>query len=237
MTNKTLSRFLPFFDPNELPSYPFIFMASSRRSGKSTLICDLILNYWHDSYDFIIGLMGNPHSCRQYVNAGAIPEKYCHSRYRPEILKDWFDKSDELLRKGKTLPSTLFICDDILQLNKTKDHRTTRSDPYLNKLATTGRHYNAGCVLIVQSWNIGLPFVRQSDAVIVSPTSLYAGSDFKKLAEDYMTGDNVKQNKEILEMFGQFDFLVLRYWKATRSQKKLLSYYRVNAQSLSFSKH
>ena len=237
MSNKTLRKLLPFFDPSELPEYPFIFVASSRRSGKSTVICDLILNYFHECYDFIIGLCGNAHTARQYVESGAIPEKYCHSRYTPDILREWFDRCDDLLKKGKKLPSTLFICDDVLVLNKSKGNRTTRSDPSLNKLATMGRHYSAGCILIVQSWNVGLSFVRQSDAVIVSPSSLYAGQDYKMLAEHYMTGDNHKQNREILELFGQYDWLVLRYWKATRSQRKLLSWYRVNAQSLKFSKH
>jgi len=237
MTNKTLARLLPFFDPNELPDYPFIFVCSARRAGKSSLVCDLLLNYFHNRYDFIIGLCGNAHTCRQYVDRGAIPAKYCHSDYTPDILGEWFAKCDKLLKKGKELPRTLFVCDDILVLQATKNKKTTRNDPWLSKLATTGRHYNAGCILLVQSWNIGLAFVRNSDAVITSPSSLYAGQDFKQLAEHYMTGDNYKRNKEILDLFGKYDFLVLKYWKATRSQKELLSWYRVNRQSLQYAKH
>jgi len=237
LTNKTLSRLLPFFDPNELPQDPFIFVCSSRRSGKSTLVNDLLINYFHQEYDFIIGLMGNGHTARQYIERGAIPAKYCHSEYSPEILKAWFEKSDKLLKQGKTLPKTLFVCDDILVLQAEKNKKTTRRDPYLSKLSTIGRHYNAGTILIVQSWNIGLQFVRNSDCVIVSPSSLYAGQDFKQLAEVYMTGDNFRRNKEVLAMFERFDFLVLKYWKATRSQRELLSWYRVNKQTLQYAKH
>ena len=105
MTNKSLSRLLPFFDPCELPKFPFIFVCSARRAGKTVLVTDLILNYFHDQYDFIIGLCGNAHTCRGYVETGAIPAKYCHSNYTPDILKEWFGKCDELLKKGKKLPT------------------------------------------------------------------------------------------------------------------------------------
>ena len=42
-----------------------------------------------------------------------------------------------------------------------------------------------------------------------------------------MTGSNLSQNKEILELFRKYDFLVLRYYLATRDQSKLLSWFRV----------
>ncbi len=64
--------------------------------------------------------------------------------------------------------------------------------------------------------------------------SLYAGNDFENLAKMFMTGDCTKLNKEILDLFQKYDFLVLRYWHATRDQKQLLSYYRVNKQSLNY---
>ena len=81
-----------------------------------------------------------------------------------------------------------------------------------------------------------MSFVRNSDAVFVAPSSLYAGQDFKNLAEMYMTGDNYRTNKEILNLFRKYDFLVLKYWEATRNQKKLLAWYRVNKQSLNYAK-
>ena len=35
-----------------------------------------------------------------------------------EILKKWFEESDRLLKRGKELPRTLFVLDDILVLHK-----------------------------------------------------------------------------------------------------------------------
>ena len=72
-----------------------------------------------------------------------------------------------------------------------------------------------------------MSYVRNSDVVIVSPSSLYAGADFENLYKLYMTGTNSKQNKELLELFGRYGFLVLRYYKTTRDQSKLLAWYRV----------
>ena len=237
MTNKSLQTLLPFFDPNELPDFPFIFVCSARRAGKSVLVTSLLLNHFYDKYDFIIGLCGNPSTAQDYIRSGAIPAKYCHSRYREDFLKKWFEKSEELLSQGKKLPRVLFVCDDILVTHSVKDYnRTTRSSPWLSKLATQGRHFSAGCILIVQSWggSGALGYVRNSDCCIVSPSSLYAGNDFQNLAKLFMTGDCCKLNREILDLFQKYDFLVLRYWHATRDQKKLLSWYRVNKQSLDF---
>jgi hypothetical protein len=233
--SKSLETLLPYFDPNELPDYPFIFVVASRRAGKSTLVCDLILNYFED-YDLKIGLMGNAHTARQYLNSGALVENYTHKKYDPKILKNWFREADIQLKKGRDLPKTLFVCDDILQLTAEKGKLTTRRDPYLNKLATAGRHYNTACILVVQSLSVALNFARNSDCVICSPSSLFAGQDFKTLTENYMTGSFRQENKELLTFFKKYDFLVLKYYKASRNQRELLSYYRVNKQSLVFVK-
>ena len=231
--SKSLQRLLPFWDPSDLPDYPFIFVVASRRAGKSTLVCDLLLNYF-DDYDLKIGLMGNAHTARHYTEKGALPQDYVHTSYKPKILKEWFRTAEKMLKRGKTLPKTVFVCDDILQLTAERGKVTTRADPYLNKLATSGRHYSAACILIVQSVSVALNFVRNSDVVLISPSSLYAGQDYKSVTELYMTGDFKHENKELLSLFKKFDFLVLQYYKASRSQDKLLAYYRVNKQSLTY---
>ena len=231
--NKTLKALLPFFDPNELPTNPFIFVCAPRRAGKTTLVKHLVLEHFWDKVDIIVGICGNFHCAREYTKSGAIVEKYCHGKYDPNILKAFFEKSDQLLREGKELPRTLFVLDDCLVLNSIKnEQRRTSNDPYISRLAVQGRHYSATTILIVQSWSVALGFVRQSDLVLVSPTSLYAGSDFEALTKNYMTGSNKHTNREILELFGRHDFLVLRYYLATRDQSKLLSWYRVPKASV-----
>ena len=233
--NKSISALLPFWDPDSTPEYPFIFVLAARRAGKSTLVRDLVLNYWADEYDFIIGLMGNSHTAMNYIRNGCIPEAYCHRQYNGAILEKWFKKSDKLMKKGNQLPKTLFICDDILSLSKIKNCYTTRNDPWLSKLATCGRHYRASCVLCVQSANIALQYARNADIILVSPSSLFCGQDFEALAKLYMSGDVWKENKTLLKLFRKFDFLVLQYHLATR-EKELLAYYRVNQQTLSYVK-
>lgn len=236
MSNKSLAKLLPYFNPDDLPPNPFIFFCASRRAGKSSVICNWLLNHFQD-VDYVIGLMGNPHTARHYTDSGAIPAKYCHTKYSPEILKRWFEKSEKLLKKGETLPRVLFVCDDILVLHAETGKRTTRQDPYLNRLATQGRHWNAGTILCVQSWNLGLQYIRNSDLCCTFPQSLYAGQDFKNLADTYMSADNYRENREILALFKKYDLLCLRYWMASRSQKDLLAYYRVNKQSLPYVKY
>ena len=233
--NKALKQVLPFFEPHEMPKYPFIFVCSALLAGQSTLIRLLVANYLWEQHDFVIGICGNYHTAQDYIRSGVIPEKYCHGAYRQEILKDWFEKCDSLLRKGKKLPSTLFIIDDSLITHAIKgENRPTRSEPSLATRAISGRHYRAAVILIVPSWGVsgGMSYVRNSDVVIVSPSSLYAGADFENLYKLYMTGTNAKQNKELLELFGRYDFLVLRYYKTTRDQSKLLAWYRVPRDDL-----
>ena len=132
--NKALKQVLPFFDPSEMPQYPFIFVCSARRAGKSTLIRNLVANYLWEEHDFVIGICGNHHTAHEYIRSGVIPEKYCHGRYNQNILKTWFEKCDSLLQRGKKLPNMLFIIDDALITNAVKGERTTRSDPWLSKL-------------------------------------------------------------------------------------------------------
>jgi len=233
--NKSITTVLPFWDPESLPKFPFIFILAARRAGKSTLVRDIVLNHLADDYDFVIGLMGNSHTANNYKRNGCIPEAYCHSSYDGSVLEKWFKRADRLMRKGHELPKTLFICDDILTLTKTKGQYTTRSDPWLSKLATSGRHYRSACIICVQSAQVALTFARNSDAVLVSPSSLYAGQDFEALAKLYMSSDSRKENQTLLRLFRKYDFLVLRYHLATRGSD-LLAYYRVNSQSLQYAK-
>ena len=173
-------------------------------------------------------LCGNWHTAREYTSSGAIVEKYCHGKYDAKILKGWFRKCDELLQKGKELPRQLIVLDDILVSHAVKNEtRRTSNDPYLTRLATQGRHYKCGVLLISQSWATSLNFARNSDIVLVAPTSLYAGNDFESLLKNYMSGSHKKTNKQILELFKRHDFLVLRYYKASRDQNQLLSWFRV----------
>ena len=232
--NKSITSVLPFWDLN-LPQYPFIFILAARRAGKSTLVRDIVLNHLADDYDFVIGLMGNAHTANNYKRNGCIPEAYCHSSYDGSVLEKWFKKADRLMKKGHQLCPTLFIIDDCLALTKTKGQYTTRADPWLSKLATSGRHYRAGCIICVQSAQVALTFARNSDVVLVSPSSLYAGQDFEALAKLYMSSDTKKENTALLRLFRKYDFLVLRYHLATRGAD-LLAYYRVNSQSLQYAK-
>ena len=225
--NKSLQALLPFWDPSEIPDFPFVYICAARRSGKTTLVKHLLLNYFQN-YDIVTGICGNWHTAREYTSSGAIVEKYCHGKYDAKILKGWFRKCDELLQKGKELPRQLIVLDDILVSHAVKNEtRRTSNDPYLTRLATQGRHYKCGVLLISQSWATSLNFARNSDIVLVAPTSLYAGNDFESLLKNYMSGSHKKTNKQILELFKRHDFLVLRYYKASRDQNQLLSWFRV----------
>ncbi len=50
--NKSITSVLPFWDPETLPQYPFIFILAARRAGKSTLVRDIVLNHLADDYEF-----------------------------------------------------------------------------------------------------------------------------------------------------------------------------------------
>ena len=124
--NKTLEQLLPFFNPDELPDSFFILVLASRRGGKTTMIADMILNYWSQKYDIIVGLMGNPATAGHYIKSGCISEKYCHSNYDPKVLENWFDITNKKLKKGIPLQRTLFILDDVLRLNSQKKTKVPR---------------------------------------------------------------------------------------------------------------
>jgi hypothetical protein len=222
--NKTVLSLCEKLDIGDLPPNPFIFVVGSRRSGKSVLTSELIRD--HFDADFRIAMCGHHSAAQNYVRQGLIPADYAHGHYKPSMLQEFFAKCDKIMKSGKKLPSTLLVLDDVLRTRGGKKGYTTSKDWALEKLAVCGRHYRCTVILIVQSISIALNFARNADLVLISPSSLFCGTDYKTLTENFMSADQRKANRELLSYYKKYDFLALRYYLASREPGKLLAYYR-----------
>ena len=53
-------------------------------------------------FDIICVIAGNPHTAGPYKKH--LPAKYIHDSWDEDILKDFFEKSQEIMKKGGKLP-------------------------------------------------------------------------------------------------------------------------------------
>ena len=228
------SKLFPHWDMRTLPEFPIIYIMSCKRSGKTILTTAIYLEFLEENFDLVVVLCGNPHSARAWRLH--VPEKYVHSRYRTEVLSDFFRESDRQMRKGKTLPKTAIILDDVLRMRKSDGKSRTMDDANLHRAFQEHRHYNLSLILISQNIACGTSsWCRNSDIFIFAPSSLTNNNDAENICRSYMGYQrNLDINYELLDTFEKYEFLVIRYHTASRKQKDLLRYYKVDKKMVTY---
>ena len=118
------------WEPQGLPENFSMLLCSARRAGKSTLLKSLCLKEpgaWCSRFEegYIIVLAGNEHAASYYKDF--LPGKYVHSSLRLDIIEGYWKWCDETRAKGKALPKTLFILDDVLVTQSSKKYKVTRT--------------------------------------------------------------------------------------------------------------
>ena len=226
-------RLLKHWDISTLPKNFIVYVCSQKRSGKSVLTSAIFLEHIQVKIDITCVICGNPHTATAWRKH--VDPNYVHSRYNQKILKNFFQQSDELLKQGKQLPSVCFILDDVLRMRKSDGRSRTSDDPYLHRMFQECAHYNASLVLISQNIAGGTSsWCRNSDVFAFSPSSLSNQNDIELICKSYMGGRNVENNYNLLDTFERHEWCIVKFHSASRRQKELLRYYKVDRQLLTY---
>ena len=227
-----MSKIVKRWDTKDVPENFIMYLVSCKNSGKTTLLLHLYRKQWEDEFDFVIVLCGNQHCAAQYKKV--VPGKYVHSKYSPQIIHNYFETCDRLIKQKRELPRVLFILDDVVRMTSTKEQKRTMNDSGLHRMFTQHRHYNVSCVLAVQNIACGTSsWSRNCDLFICSPSSLHNGNDFEMISAQYMgysSGNNKQNNLLILEEFDKYEFLVLQFHKSSRKRNELIRCYKITKE-------
>jgi hypothetical protein len=167
-----------------LPKPPcLLLMISPIRTGKSTIISNLLLNpsfFGQEFFDEMVVFSPTIHNCKtsRFLRKAAT----CYDTYSDELLEGII--ADQSSYEDKSMrPSIALILDDVIGVFKGKHGR----EPMINSLASRFRHYGID-MLLMSSQN----YRRVNPVVRSNATHMIIGSPFP----------NVKELNKIFEEMG-----------------------------------
>jgi len=191
--------------PN-LPKPPTcLLMVSPVKTGKSTIISNLLLNdnfYGQDYFDevnIISNTIANDSTSRFLQKAFNT-----HDQYEDSII-DGIVSKQKAIKDKKEQPSMALILDDCLG--------SIRREGKVNHLASRFRHYNIQLLLISsQNFRAVSPIVRQNATAVIVGSPFPNAKELGKLAEEY--GDLFGGQESWLKMYkhatpNRYDFLFM----------------------------
>lgn len=128
------------FDLSRVPDDAVCLVIGKRRTGKSTLIRDILFKKRHLSYG--IACNGTEESNRAY--AKLMPDMYVYDDYAREAIVSLVSAQRESKRTRSTAPSCFLILDDV------GFEKKMSSDKALKQILQNGRHYNMFSILALQ---------------------------------------------------------------------------------------
>jgi len=185
--------------PN-LPQPPaLLLMISPIRTGKSTIISNLLLNshfYGQDYFDEVMCI--SPTIYNDKTSRFLKKAFDCYDGYRDDIITDLIAKQEAFADGGnlEERPEVAVILDDILG--------TIRREANVNHLASRFRHYGIRLLLMSsQNYRSVSPVIRSN------ATNMIIGSPFPN------TKELGKIAEEIGDQFGGYDNFLKIYYTAT----------------------
>lgn len=180
-----------------LPQPPaLLLMISPIRTGKSTIISNLLLNsnfYGQDYFDEVMCI--SPTIYNDKTSRFLKKAFDCYDGYSDELIQGLINKQDGYENK-EDRPEIAVILDDILG--------TIRREADINHLASRFRHYNIKLLLMSsQNYRAVSPVIRSN------ATNMIIGSPFPNMKE---LG---KIAEEIGDQFGGYDNFLKIYYTAT----------------------
>lgn len=206
VTDQNLAK-MPFHE--NLPDInkgAMVLMISPVRTGKSTIINNLLLNpnFYRDRFDIV------------YIISNTIHNDDT-SRFLKEQFKEtvWDTYSDDIIQNiinyqqtfsKKDMPKIAIILDDFVG--------TVHKKSMIFFLASRFRHYNIGLLLFASQVLKGVPpIVRANATNVIMGSPNHNGAELEKLAEEY--GSMFKGKDNFLRIYNQaaeqrYDFLYLK---------------------------
>ena len=96
-------------------------------------------------------------------------------------------------------------------------------------------HYNVSLVLISQNIAGGTSsWCRNADVFAFAPSSLSNQNDTELICRSYMGGREFNTNYNLLDTFEKHEWCIVRFHTASKRQKELLRYYKVDRALLQY---
>ena len=183
--------------PN-LPQPPaLLLMISPIRTGKSTIISNLLLNshfYGQDYFDEVMCI--SPTIYNDKTSRFLKKAFDCYDGYNDQLIIDLIKKQEGYADNMDERPEVALILDDILG--------TVRREAHVNHLASRFRHYGIRLLLMsCQNYRSVSPVIRSN------ATNMIIGSPFPNMKE---LG---KIAEELGDQFGGYDTFLKIYYTAT----------------------
>jgi hypothetical protein len=191
--------------PN-LPQPPaLLLMISPIRTGKSTIISNLLLNsdfYGQDYFDEITVISPTIHNDKTSRFLKKVAD--CHDEYSDELVMGIIDRQSSY-EDLQDRPDIALVLDDIIG--------QIRREAYLNHLASRFRHYNIKLLLMSsQNYRAVSPVIRSNATHMIIGSPFPNNKELGKIAEEL--GDQFGGAENFLSIYHmatpeKYDFLFL----------------------------
>lgn len=197
--------------PKEKPLHPNLpkpptelLMISPVKTGKSTIISNLLLNenfYGQDYFDEVHILSNTIHN--DVTSRYLLKSAECYDHYDDSIIQGIVEKQKKFEKKDQ--PHIAICLDDCLG--------SVRREATINHLASRFRHYNIKLLLISsQNFRNVSPVIRSNATAVIIGSPFPNSKELGKIAEEY--GDMFGGEKLFLKLYkhatpNRYDFLYL----------------------------
>ena len=205
-TDKTFPKILRVQDPPKekiKPLHPHVpeppsllLMISPIRTGKSTIISNLLLNddfYGQDHFDEVMCISPTIYNDK---TSRFLKKRFdCHDEYSDELIRGLIARQTSF-DDPNDRPDVALVLDDIVGM--------VRREAYLNHLASRFRHYNIKLLLMSsQNYRVVSPIIRSNTTHMIVGSPFPNSKELGKIAE------------EIGDQFGGYDNWLKIYHLAT----------------------
>jgi AAA+ ATPase superfamily predicted ATPase len=219
------------FDPQKLKDNFFMYVVGMRRSGKTTIIKDIIKNS-NKKFDEVYLISETATLSHDYDDY--VKENHIFELNESEKVLTTIEKQQKAQKNPQLRNSILFILDDVV----TSDNRDT-----WDKLAFMGRHLKVHVILLSQSMKAISPLTRKNaDYALFSASRSY--DDIEAFLKQYLTGsssnDSARQSFiEAMQIYNYVVkephvFLVVDNSAQTRNINEFVFHYKANPEISKF---
>jgi hypothetical protein len=190
-----------------LPQPPLLLMISPIRTGKSTIISNLLLNSNFFGQDYFDKVMCISPTIYNDKTSRFLKKAFdCYDKYSDGLIQELI-QTQTSFDDPNDRPDVAVILDDIIGM--------IRREAYLNHLASRFRHYNIKLLLMSsQNYRSVSPIIRSNATHMIIGSPFPNNKELGKVAEE--VGDQFGGSDNFLRIYHtatpeKYDFLYLRF--------------------------